>query len=302
MRSSIRFNHVPFSLLFSRGMHFNTPDGGEGAGAGAAAGGGGEKKDPPPNPDLIPRAEAQQAFTARDRAKAEKNAAVQLFAETLGIDPALVKIEDTGDKDKPFKLSAPGIEEIAGVVKEHRSKGGNATKWADRETELNTAHQRRIQETTELANKRVGARERYLEQLAKVEPIRGACAAEGALDDDGGKYEDLVALLAPRVRIEHKEDVDDQSKDITYVPKITVLNEDGTIMTDKTKGTPATVRDLVRDFLTKRPKFKKAGIRSGPGAGGYGADRLKTQTSTHNGNGDGRPLRGETPSGFMFGR
>lgn len=276
-------------------IHFEPGDGGDGggtsagAGAGAGTAGGGgtppPKKDPPAD-DTIPRSEATKAFKDRDKAKA----GIKLFAKTLGIDPDDVEIEPTDDKENPYKLVAPGLDDIATIVADAKKNKRGTVKWEDRETELNTAHQKKLQKAVGEKQTEVESRDNWIKGAAVVDPIRAACVAEKAIDDDGtGNFDDIVALLTPRVRVDTK--TDEETKQLKVI--VTPIGEDGLPMTDK-DGKPVAVRQLVADFLTKRPKYRQSGFRPGPGAGGYGNDRNKT-TAVTNGGG------AESPAGFFFG-
>jgi hypothetical protein len=218
--------------------------------------------------DVVPRKEFKDVISQRDRYKATQRATIQEFAEALGIDPDDVKIVETGNKDKPYKLEAPGLAEAATAVKEARTKKGE--KWEDREKALNDSHQRKIQTITQTNDRKVKGLESFIQRQASVVPIQLAAAAEGAIDSEegtakAGSFADLVTLLQPRIKTEIAVDEDSGEARVTAVP----LNDDGTPMLDK-QGNPATIRHLVADFLTKKPHLRKAAFRPGSGAGGNG--------------------------------
>lgn len=262
---------------------FEAANNGSGDAGGGGAGGGGE---------MIPKSEADKAFKARDKAKAQAMATVGLFAQAMGIDPDEVRIEETGDKDNPYKLVGPNLEELSATLAEARKTKAGKGKWEDREKELVETHGRKVATLTKNHQRELSARDAWIEQQAVIDPIRSACVAEKAIDDDEGQFSDIVALLRPRVRVERS--VDEESGNLNL--KITVLGDDGKPMLDG-KGNAATVRQLVADLLSKRPKYRQAQYRSGPGAGGNGSGSGQRESAENNGN--GRP---RNSASFMLGR
>lgn len=269
------FASAPMSMMHARGFCFSPDaDAGGGGDAGGAGSGGAAAKTPAE--EMIPKAEAQAAFKSRDKAKA----GVALFAQTFGIDPSDVEIKETGDKEKPYELHAPGLEEIKTAVTESRrlaaEKKKTSGKWEERETELNAAHQKQVQKLTTKYTSDIAARDVEIRGAAVDVPIRQAAIEEKAVTES---LDDIVALIAGRVRVEIGTD-EETGK---LRKKITPLAEDGTPLLNA-KGEPADVRQLVKEFLAKRPHFVQANFRSGPGAGGYGKTPAKGVT-TNNVNG-----------------
>ena len=242
-----------------------SPDAGDGGGGAAGAGqqAGGQQAPP----DVIPRAEAQAAFKARDQAKAE----ARLLATELGIDPSGIKLVPTGDAQNPFKLEVEGLSDIKAAIENARTQKLNqqrATgKWDEREKELTAAHQRQLQAQAAAAGKTVAAYQAWLEGQAVEGELRATLIAEGAIDTAGdGTYADLIALTRNRLKVE--QEVDQETGKLTV--KIKALDANGQPMLDPQTGQPLGVKAAVTDFLAKRPALKKAGVRPGPGAGGYG--------------------------------
>lgn len=242
-------------------------NGGAGAGSGGGNSGGGGSN-----------AEVQRIARERDRIKTQAN----LLAQTLGIDPADIQLVETGDGENPWRIEAPGLADIAEVVKSKRKP----PKWEDRERELNTAHQRRVREMSESHTGEVSSRDEFIRELAVIAQVRSACAAEKAVDpDSSGDYGDLVSLIAPRIRTTIERNKETGKLAVVISP----TNDDGTPMLDA-KGNAVTVRQFVAAFLQKRPHFKQASFRSGPGAGGAGAGggQAKPGSGSNNSGNNGR--------------
>jgi hypothetical protein len=219
----------------------------------------------------LSRDESKKLIRQRDRMKTEKG----LIAKALGLDPADIKIvaNDGDDKDEnPWKLEAPGIADIAEAVDAHRRKRTVSKTWEDRERELTTNQQRQLERQTESSNKRIEARDRLIQTLAIKQPLIAACVAEGAIDSENdGEFSDVLQLVTKRLRYEIvEEDEDEETHEVAVTAKLIPMNDDGTPMVDTKTGRPSTIRQLVADFLSKRPHFKRSGFMPGPGAGGYG--------------------------------
>jgi hypothetical protein len=259
--------------VYSHREPFFAPDGGGGGGGGDAGGGGGGGAGTGEGdagngagggggtpPATVPRTELNTVIGQRDKIKATQRAAIADFAAALGIDPEDVKIVETGDKAKPYKLEAPGLAEAATALKEARSKSG--VKWEQKEAELNDRHQRKVQQLTETGNRRENGLKSFINRQDSVVPIQLAAAAEGAIDAEDNT---LVTLLQPRIKTTIEIDDETGETKVTTVP----LQEDGEPMLDK-QGNPATIRQLVAEYLNKKPHLRKATFRSGSGAGGNG--------------------------------
>lgn len=237
--------------------------GGDNSGGGSGDGG---------NPDLEEiRRDRNAARKARDKAKQ----GLRQLAAAVGIDPEAVEIEETGDAENPYRLKVEGLDEIATVVQNHRKgKKGGGTADADAVEELNRKHQTAVQKIKKAHKAEVAARDAWIQSTAVVEPLRAALAAEGAIDDSGdGSFNDLVALLSPRVRAKAKfVDADEDNPDAkpTFDVVREILGPDGTPMLDKAEGKPVSLRAMVKDFLDKKPHFRSPKFRPGPGAGGNG--------------------------------
>lgn len=258
-------------------FHFDTDKGGEGGGAGG--GGEGDKDKDKNKPEMISKAEADRAFKSRDQAKA----GLRLLAATVGIDPDDIRVvPNPDDKENPYKLECDGIEDLGKLVADARKakkakkgkKGGEGEEedgadddagWAERERELTGSHKEQLTKVKTKAKTREDALFAFIDDRVVTAELRAACAAEGAIDDDGGKYEDLVELIRKRVKVDRA--FDDESGQFTH--KVTALKSDGSPLLDGNGG-PATPRQLVKAFLDEKPKFRQANFRSGPGAGGYG--------------------------------
>jgi hypothetical protein len=268
----------------SQGSNGGAGGGGEGGGAnGSAAGdkgaGANDAGRNAGNDDMVPRSEAKKAFKDRDKAKA----GVKLFATVLGIDPDDVEITETGDKDNPFELNVPGLDDIKTLVAE--SKKGKKTAAKD----LEQQYQEKAGKLTKKHNEKVGAYESYIKQIAAVDPIRNAAVKANALPE---AIDDIVSLLSSRVRVE--TEIEDETNKLTV--KVTPMEEDGTVLLDSSTQKTASIDALVKSYLDKRPHFRKASAHNGPGAGGQGNGSGQGNGASNNGNGQ------FNPAGFLVGR
>lgn len=235
------------------------PAGGGGGGSGGGSGGGGGG-DPPANPHL------KEAIKARDAAKARLNGLLKM----IGIPREDVEFVETGDPENPLEIR--GLDGIIEAVK-NRQAAQPPKKWEDREKELQAGHQKAIQKAAEASGKLQGALTAEIRELAVTNPLRAACAAEGAFDheasnsDRAGLYGDIVALLAPRIKTEVKVDEDTGKVSVSH----TCLSESNQPLLDG-KGNPVTIRGLVAKFLADRPNFRAHRAGGGPGAGGFGGE------------------------------
>jgi hypothetical protein len=296
-------NRFPASLIampygLSRGSFHMKPDGGDSqggaggagvtnGGAGGATAGEGDKgaangaaAGNAGGDEMIPRSEAKKAFKDRDKAKA----GIKLFADVLGIDADDVEIVETGDKEKPYELKVPGLDDLKTTLAESRKTKKAGSK------ELEEQYQEKARKLTKKHADKVGAYEVFLTQLAAVDPIRAAAVKANAIPD---AIDDIVKLLAARVRVE--TEIDDDTNKLSV--KVTPLDEDGTVMLDGTTQKPASIDALVKSYLDKRPHFRKASAHNGPGAGGQGNGSGQGNGASTNGNG-----RAIDPAGFLVGR
>jgi hypothetical protein len=258
-------------------------DGAAGAAAAAAASGAGAGvKKKTPAEETLSREEAQRIFKSRDKARA----GVALFADLLGIDPTDVEIVDTGDKDRPFELKAPGLDEMRTLIGETRQakRDGQKTsgKWEERETELNTAHTKKLQKVQQKHDARIAARDAWIRDAAVDSQLRAAATRAKVLPE---AIDDAVKLARERVKF---ESIDDESDDADASPKlkirVTMLAADGTPLLNA-KQEPADVDQLMAEMLKGKPYLVQAQFRSGPGAGGQGDGSGRQVVTTNNGNG-----------------
>lgn len=254
-----------------------------------------DPKDPkdPPKPEMISKAEADRAFKSRDQAKA----GLRLLAQTFGIDPEDIRVvPNPDDKENPYKLECEGIEDLGKLVADAKKAAAAAKKkkgnkkdgddpdagddgWAEREKQLTDSHKEQLKKTREKAKAREDAVSSFVDSRIVTAELRAACAAEGAIDDDGGKYEDLVELIRKRLKVDRA--FDEESGEFTL--NLKPLKSDGSPLLDGTGG-PASVRQLVKVYLDEKPKYRQANFRGGPGAGGYGNPaQTKTVTTTKDG-------------------
>jgi hypothetical protein len=227
--------------------------------------------------DTISRAEAEQAFAARDAANREAKAArdaaaiasrtVTALAAKLGINASDLKLIDAGDGN--FDVEGGSLGELTTTIADARQAKLDGQKkrgdWEGREKELNTAFQKQLSKQHQQHQRKVSGLEKYIRQVAVEDRLRSAAHAADAIDENGdGRYADIVQLV--RGRVKDTIAVDDQGQ---VNVSVTILSEDGATPLMK-NGKPATERDLIDDFLANRPHRKKSQRGRGPGGGGSG--------------------------------
>jgi hypothetical protein len=236
------------------------PDGGEG--------GGGNGGGTPPNPGNGGAGGAgddddkKRMIKARDTAKKEKLAIIT----ALGLDPDDIEIVETGDSENPYQVK--GLESVQELLNAGRTGKDKKKAGDDRERELQTAYQRKLETKTQEYNRREAGLRSMVNSFAITAPLREAAAAENAMDVDGpekGQYSDIVTALQGRLSAEIVFDEDTGKPSLKVVAKA----EDGTVLLDK-DNKPATVRQLVKEYLDKRPHMRRSTFRPGPGVGGTG--------------------------------
>lgn len=263
------FLSVPSFALFH-----HTPDGDGAGGAGATTddGGAGGSAAPTVTQQQPPAKTYDQATFnkvkgARDRLKRELKAVLK----ALNVDPEQVQFVETTDPQNPVAIE--GLDE---VITKLQSSGGMTQAEID---SLKSAARASVQRKLDVESKKVAALVDWIKQNGVVAPIQQACTLEGAIDDDDGKFSDIVMQLQGRMPV--SVDYDEDSKQA--VVTITTLDDDGEPLV-KADGSPMTPRDLVADLLKRKPKYRAAEYRGGPGAGGKGnAQRQTVQsvTTTH---------------------
>lgn len=257
---------VPLRIMGLAGMqsvHY-APDGADSGGNGDGGSGGAStssNSDDKGGNDQVFAAEKKKLIAERDRAKQVNRA----ILESLGL-----SVEWVDDDDGRRVPKIDGLEKIKDLLKraeddeDQKQKDG---KWEDRKKQLTEQFNAQLQKVGESAEKRIKSRETILRQLAVLEPLKAALAAEHALDDpDGqGTFSDLVSLLAPRFAVTVDEDEETGECSLS----VAVHGADGQPVLDG-KGKPMTVRAYVAEFLKQKPHFRAASYRSGSGAGGHG--------------------------------
>jgi hypothetical protein len=252
-------------------------NGAAGAGAhganGAAQGGGNEGEAEPVAPPVQPRrrmgeSEAK-AIRQRDKYKA-------LFKDTLaqvGIDPESVEIEQTDDPARPWAVK--GIEQVATAA----GAGGAAAGGAAATQQQRDAAKARLTAPLRRQNgalqKQIEALTAELRKRAIVEPIRAACKRLRAIDDENGRFSQIVQLLEPVFAVQVEYDDESGAVQVAIEPH----DQAGNVMTNG-RGEISTIDDVVDHFLTKFPKFRQSVFAPGPGAGG-----AATRINGANGNG-----------------
>lgn len=297
-RRSARFNFwlaSPFLATCRIGaVHFDRPDndGGEGEDGGGSGGPGGAA---PVATPAAPAGDDRLSKVLGERKKARQ--AFRHLLRGLGVDPDSVKVVNTGDPANPIRIEGVGdLDARLSVARAATgAAGGVAGKPGKGATSVELAQSKA---TTEALRRQNAALVTFIKRTTLVEPIRAACAKYHAIDDDGGKYEDIVNQIAPSGRV----DVDFDIEDAAAQPEVRVyfVGRDGsTPLINAATSEPATADSLVLEFLTKRPKYRQANFRSGPGAGGSQVGTAPRrvpgiQTTPINGNGSGKSAERKT--------
>lgn len=282
----------PFSPSFRiGGIHFEGDNANEGGETGL---GGTTTINPPAVPAVVAAPaggnDSRLGEALRERKKAR--GAFRALISLLGFDPEKVKIVNTGDPSNPYRIEgAPDIESRLAIA---RAAGGATNGNGPRGKGIPTVEVATLNAQVASLRNQVNALVVYIKRTAVVEPIRAACVRHHAIDDDAGAFDDVVTQIAPRFKV----DVDFDSEDANSVPEVRVYAVDGNgaPLIDSTTTQPATPDSLVAEFLGKRPKYRQANFRGGPGAGGsrVGIDKrspgLQTAAPVNgNGNGNGNP-------------
>lgn len=234
--------------------------GGGGTGSGGAGGAGGAGNGE--NREVV------DARRARDRAKG----AYRAILSRLGIDPTDVKIVETGDANNPFEVEgidddvADQIRELLGNREDDDDEKNNGKKKGDADEQKKKRIVRPYEKKIEKLQKTVNALTQWVEENAIVAPIRDAARKHGAVDDDGGKFNDIVRLLKPQLKPTVVFNDDDEDHPVSVVIK--AFDEFGDELIDDA-GNHRTADWLVSDLLNRRPKFKQSNFVPGPGAGGH---------------------------------
>jgi hypothetical protein len=242
---------------------FDTPDddpndGGPGAGGAGGAGGGGggtpKPADPPSDPPPVKTytvKEFKDVTKERDRAKQKTRALLSV----LGVaNPDEVSIRFTDDPDQPVVVE--GLDEITELIE----RGRNAAQDANPAERRRQQAQFRQRIETPL-KKEIAALKKWVEENAVIEPIRRACRNQHIVDDDGGQFADVVQLLRPRMPVRVEFDGDHAS---VFIDSI---NEQGDPLRTG-DDEPFDAEMMVAELAKRKPKFKQADYRPGPGAGG----------------------------------
>jgi hypothetical protein len=263
--------------LMVRGVHFEgeddseNPTGAPGGGTATATPPANPPVNPPANPASDPR--VSEALKERKKAKAGFRALVR----AMGGDPDKVKIVSTGDPAEPYRIE--GIDNLDTRMAAARAVGGasGGKRGATQSVEVV-----QITAQRDAYKRQVNALVEFIKRTAVVEPIRANCVKHHAIDDDNGAFDDIVSMLAPKSKVEIDFDPEDVSKE----PEIRVyfIGADGQPIINPATGQLANADFMVADFLAKRPKYRLASFRPGPGAGN------RSFTGNGNGNGNTEPV------------
>jgi hypothetical protein len=234
---------------------------GDGGGAGGTGDGGGTGAPAAKPKKTYGEQEFSSVTRARDAAKKRLNALIK----SLGRDPEDVTFVETGDPENPFTVE--GIEDVIDAA----SKAGGdseAKKRADADKKRRLLAP--VEKKLRVAEKKSEALVNWIQRNAIVAPIRAACIAEKIVDDDGGQFSDVVALLKPRFKT--TVIIDDDDATVPASVDILAMAEDSEDAIDGATGDPwQDARKMVAELARKRPKFKQSEFRRGPGAGGQNA-------------------------------
>lgn len=232
----------------------NPPAGGNaGAGTGEQEGEEGEEEsegtegtdqqgggNPPARPQADPK--VQNAIKRRKKASFLARA----IADAAGIDIDELEVRETRDKNRPFEIVGLN-EQLEG---KQRNSGDNSGAGKNKNQRTNPQVERLKRERQALIE--------WIRQNVVAANIRAACVKHGAVDDDGGQFEDIVNLVLPQFvcNVEFEEGAN--------APEVSTyaVDSDGEPIPDVTED------QLVSDLLRRKPKFRKPDFRAGPGAGG----------------------------------
>jgi hypothetical protein len=202
------------------------------------------------------------AAITKERTKYRKQ--MKSLAKSLGIDPESLEFVETNDPENPYEVQGEAFEELREAAEKMRSAPGDTgAKKRDLEEK-----KRRIQlpiiRERDAARAERDALKKWVQSNAVGAPIRLACRESNAIDDDGGKFQDIVNLLSPRMPVNVSWDEDDRTATVS----IPVLDENGDPLANATGDPMRDAKILVDDLLKRKPKYKQANFRPGPGAGG----------------------------------
>lgn len=277
MKLSRRFPIGRNGDLFAAVRFFDKEGEGEGeGGAGGGSGGGGIKKEEKPA-DTVSRATLDEAIRERDKAKQVN----RTLMDALGLETEWIDDEEKPGRRKP---NIKGLDRIKTLMQKQSDDEEETQKkkgdWDSKKRQLTDQHNQQLTAVKTTHKRQIDARDGFIKRLAVVEPIRQACVAEHAVDDDSGKFEDIVALLSPRIKVEIDED--DETGDIAV--KVQPIGDDGKVMTNKKTGEPLTIQEVVAEFLTKRPKFRQSRFARGAGTGNWNGNGSNGRAVGGNGN------------------
>jgi hypothetical protein len=234
-------------------LTLDAPDNGNGNGGGTNAGGGssaagtegetdndGETERVNDNPPVAAHPQIDPTkFHSAVKRRQKASFLAKAIAHKAGISLDDVQVIETGDKANPFKII--GLEDDA----ESNSVAGKPNK-----PRSNPQVERLKRERSALID--------WIRTNVVASRIRTACAKHGAVDDDGGMYEDIVNLILPKFvcNVDFEEGAA-QPEVITYAVDAVGEPIEG-----------ATEESLVAELLKRKPKFRKPDFRPGTGAGG----------------------------------
>lgn len=245
--------------LFARFTNDPTLPGDGGGDTLPANGGGG-------NPNPAPKTYSQREFTGitRDRDRLKKQ--FKAIARSLGLDPEELEFVESDDPENPLEVTGEGWDEIVSAIEKAKGepKDGPAKKAAEEQKKKRLT--RPLEQKIARLEAERKALQTWIERNSVVASIRLAAANEHAVDDDGGMFSDIVGLIRPRMPVSVQYDADTNEAEVFFSAR----NEDGTDVEGATGDPQKDAQKLVADLLAKKPKFKNANFRPGPGAGGAG--------------------------------
>jgi hypothetical protein len=265
--------------IAGHGVHFvDSPEGGGAAGGtgNPPAGGTGADDDAGTGSPAVGAQSATypaQQYRDLDARRKKFQGAFKALLRMIGVDnPDAVKIKKTADPVTPWIIE--GIEDLeqraaaARMAGELGFSGGGGQRRGrqQQQTQTGTVTPQQLQVQVAAYKAQIGGLTNYIKRTAVIEPLRAACVKYGAIDDDSGRYSDIVNSLAARFRPEVEFDSDNASAEPSV--RLDYVDESGQPFIDPNTGVAPTPDAVVSDFLTKRPKYRQANWRAGPGAGG----------------------------------
>lgn len=231
------------------------------AGGGDDGGGNGGSGNPSPAPAPKEKTYTETEFKGVSKARDKFKRQMKALAKTLGVDPETLEFVETDDPDNPFEVR--GLEDEIEAIEKARGETNDPKKKKEDAEAKRLRIARPFMRLAEQEKAKAAALQKWIERNAVIASIRLACAKNGAVDDDSGKFADIVEHISRRMIVTVAVE-DDSEPDVTIVAR----DDEGNEFDGANGDVEHDANLLVSDLLTRRPKYRKAEFRAGPGAGG----------------------------------